>query len=507
MNASTAPTTSPGDAPVTEYDVIVAGGGPAGATLATLVARQGHRVLLLEKEEFPRYQIGESLLPATVHGIAALLGVADEIRDAGFTVKRGGTFRWGTAPEPWTFTFDESPELAGPAPYAYQVERMRFDQILLDNARRHGVEVRERHAALDVLREEPGGRVCGLRYADADGRARQARARYVVDASGHRSRLHQHTGGRRVYSEFFQNLALFGYFTGGHRLPAPHTGNILCAAFDDGWFWYIPLTADLTSVGAVVRRDAAHAVQGAPDRALRRLIDRCPLVRSYLAGAERVTEGPYGRVRVRKDYSYCDTAFWTPGLVLVGDAACFVDPVFSSGVHLATYSGLLAARSVNSVLAGTVGQERAFAEFEARYRREYGLFYAFLAAFYDMHRDRDSYFWEARKVARCGASELEAFVALVGGVASGEPSLAHPTAVGAQVTRTSRALLRATAPDVPDAHRVAHAPDSDDMLLSTWEQGVALERGTAPGAHFGEAAPLLPGGLLATPDGVHWTEP
>ena len=112
------------------------------------------------------------------------------------------------------------------------------------------------------------------------------------------------------------------------------------------------------------------------------------MIRDYLSGAKRVTEGEYGKLRVRKDYSYHHTKFWRPGMVLIGDAACFVDPVFSSGVHLATYSALLAARSINSVLAGTVDEAAAFAEFEGRYRREYGVFYEFLTSFYDMHVGR-----------------------------------------------------------------------------------------------------------------------
>lgn len=120
------------------FDLIVVGGGPSGSTLATLVAMRGHRVLLLEKESFPRYQIGESLLPATVHGVCKLLGVTEELEAANFTKKLGGTFRWGSNPEPWTFAFAISPKLAGPTSFAYQVERMKFDKILIDNARRKG---------------------------------------------------------------------------------------------------------------------------------------------------------------------------------------------------------------------------------------------------------------------------------------------------------------------------------------------------------------------------------
>ncbi len=420
---------------VRDFDVVVVGGGPSGSTVSTLVAQQGHRVLLLEKERFPRYQIGESLLPSTVHGVCRMLGVSEELHKAGFTRKRGGTFKWGTGKDPWTFRFAVSPKMATGS-YAYQVERIRFDQILLDNARRTGVEVLERSSVVDVVAD--ADRVRGLRYTDADGNEHEVRARYVVDASGNKSRIHRHTGGTRHYSEFFRNLALFGYFKGGKRLPAPNSGNILSVAFDGGWFWYIPLTEELTSVGAVVDRRRAAEIQGNPEVALRGFIDDCPLIREYLTAAERVTDGPYGELRVRKDYSYCQTKFWRPGLVLVGDAACFVDPVFSSGVHLATYSGLLAARSINSALAGTVGEEPAFAEFEQRYRREYGLFYEFLIAFYDMHSAEESYFWEAKKVTRCPASELEAFVELVGGVASGESSLLDPESLTARFSASAK---------------------------------------------------------------------
>ncbi|MFF2520440.1 tryptophan 7-halogenase, partial [Streptomyces sp. NPDC058086] len=165
-----------------QYDVIVVGGGPAGSTVSTLVRKRGHRVLQLEKETFPRYQIGESLLPATVHGIAHLLDVSDELKKASFTIKHGGTFKWGANPEPWTFDFAVSRRMPGATGYAYQVERMKFDKILLDNARKHGVEVRENSDVLDVLKAEDG-RVRGVRYRDAEGREHEVSARFVVDAS------------------------------------------------------------------------------------------------------------------------------------------------------------------------------------------------------------------------------------------------------------------------------------------------------------------------------------
>ena len=134
----------------------------------------------------------------------------------------------------------------------------------------------------------------------------------------------------------------------------------------------------LTSVGAVVRREMSENVQGDPERALASLIEECPMIREYLRDARRITTGDYGRLRTRKDYSYHNTKFWRHGMVLIGDAACFVDPVFSAGVHRATYSALLATQSINSVMANIVDENAAFHEFERRYRREYNTFYEYL---------------------------------------------------------------------------------------------------------------------------------
>lgn len=478
---------------MSEYDVIVVGGGPAGSTVSTLVAKRGHRVLLLERESFPRYQIGESLLPATVHGVAKLLGVHEDIERAGFTVKHGGTFRWGANPEPWTFDFAVSHRMAGPTSFAYQVERAKFDKILLDNAARNGVDVRERHTVTDVLRDEEG-RVTGVRFQDADGSAdgaeHTAYARYVVDSSGNTSRLHTHTGGQRVYSEFFRNLALFGYWHNGARLPKPSDGNILCVAFDAGWFWYIPLTPTLTSVGAVVHPEHTSRIQGDPETAMAELIDACPMIKQNLANATRVTEGIYGQLRVRKDWSYRNTDFHAPGMVLVGDAACFVDPVFSSGVHLATYGATLAARSLNSCLAGELEEKEAFAEFDARYRREYALFYEFLVGFYDLHQSEDSYFWSARKVANTAPTDLESFINLVGGVAGDEFT--------GRLSATSAELADTFGGGTSTAH------PGGGFLGSLLAAGAELQVGAALGDHGALDSAAVDGGLTVSADGLSW---
>lgn len=489
------------------YDLIVLGGGPGGSTLASFVAMKGHRVLLLEESKFPRHQIGESLLPATIHGICAMLGLTQEIAEAGFPRKRGGTFRWGKSQDPWTFAFTKDP--ADPYGYAYQVERDRFDDMLLRNAARKGVEVREEHTVLELLRDE--GRVVGVRYRDDAGVERVARAPYVGDASGHRSRGQV---GERVYSRFFQNVALYGYFEGGKRLAKPNDGNILCAAFRDGWFWYIPLSDTLTSVGAVVSREAAEAMKDGHEVALDRFIAACPIVRDYLSAAQRVTTGKYGEIRVRKDYSYCNTRFWDPGIALIGDAACFIDPVFSSGVHLATYSALLAARSINTRLRGDLDDELCFTEYEARYRREFGNFYQFLMAFYDMNQDMDSYFWSARKIVSTEERDNEAFIRLVAGRSQvDEPAFYEGHAFFDAREGFGHWMEQSLNPEATRAagprgsqppRRVAGGFDATDFMAGFTSEIAQLQAQARLGERRGVEAPLGHGGLVPSRDGLEW---
>jgi FAD-dependent halogenase len=493
-----------------DFDLIALGGGPAGSTLASFVAMQGHRVLLLEREKFPRHQIGESLLPATVHGICRLLGVAEKLKHYNFPVKRGGTFRWGKNPTPWTFAFSRDPK--SPTGTAYQVERMKFDAILLDNSRSKGVDVREQHIANSYVVEN--GRVVGVRYTDERGQGATARARYVVDCGGNTNHFHRHCGDR-IFSRFFQNVALYCYYEGGKRLPAPNEGNILSVAFEDGWFWYIPLADNLTSVGVVVSREAATDIRWGRENAMNTFINRAPLIKEYLSGTKRVTSGPYGSFRVRTDYSYCNTSFWKPGCALVGDAACFIDPVFSSGVHLATYSALLAARSINTLLRGTdILEEVCFREFERRYRREFGNFYQFLVGFYDMQVDENSYFWMARKIINTSEKDNIPFVRLVSGLSAvDEPTFGgghefFDSRVGfgqwfeSRLTGGEEAGFGSRATGKPTLDRNRFNPNK--FMEGFTAEITQLQLLALFGEERDQERPLFPDNLIPAPDGLHW---
>jgi len=417
-----------------QFDLIVIGGGPGGSTIATLVAKRGNRVLLLEREELPRYQIGESTLPYTL-GICKILGVGDELAKAGFTPKLGGVWRWGSRGNIVHVDFREvvpEPLIAGA--YAYQVERMKFDKLLLDNARRMGVEVRERHSVRELITED--GRIVGAKYVDTEGRERAARARYVADAGGHTSCFHRICG-ERIWSDNFRNFALFGYYDGGARLPPPMSGSILNVTFEYGWFWYIPLAPTLTSVGAVVRAEFHHMLEDGHEQAMRRFIQACPKIKQFLEGTKRIEKGTYGQLRVRKDWSYCNTGFCRLGLVLIGDAACFVDPLFSSGIHLSTYSALLAARSINSILQDAAGEEEYLSEFETRYRNEYAKFYQFLVTFYK-DLEQEEYFRRADEILQTREPGSNALVRLVSGWSADGEELHqdHARAEDAQPPRT-----------------------------------------------------------------------
>jgi halogenation protein CepH len=387
-------------------DVAVIGGGPAGAVASALLADAGHRVVVLERERFPRYHIGESLLSATLPILEAA-GALPAIAAHGFLEKPGGTFLWGRQREPWSFWFREDP---GGRPHAYQVVRAEFDQLLLDNARAHGADVREEHAVTAVDTTGPTPTVHARR---ADGAEVTLAPRFVVDASGQSALLGRAQGLRR-FDDFFKNLAIFGYFRGAERLPGELANHILSAAFADGWFWYIPLHDGTMSVGAVVDAHKWRAVAGAePEATYRGLIARCPAMAERLAHATLVSP-----IRIIRDYSYDSTRFGGPGYLLAGDAACFIDPVFSTGVHLACLAGFLGSRAVDALLTGALPEAEAVARYEAAYRGAFQRYLRFLYFFYDHNEEADSYFWTARRILTHAPAELsarEAFVRLISG--------------------------------------------------------------------------------------------
>ena len=370
-----------------DADVIVIGGGPAGSVAAGFLAQAGRRVVLFERERFPRYHIGESLLSATMPILDAL-GVMPAIESAGFVRKPGGTFVWGANAEPWSFFFADDP---GGRTHAFHVVRAEFDHLLLRHAAALGAEVREAHRVETVAFADGINRVVAL---DEHGATVEAAAPWVIDASGQQALLGRRDQ-LRQFDPFFKNLAVFSYFEGAERLAGPIEGNILSAAFADGWFWFIPLHDGTTSVGAVIDAQRfAGEVGGDASELYLRLIARCDEIARRVRHAKLVSP-----VRVIRDYSYVSSAFYGPGYLLAGDAACFIDPVFSTGVHLACLSGYLAARALESMhgeLPAAV--DAALADYDARYRAAFERYLRFLYFFYDHHADRDSYFWTARKI-------------------------------------------------------------------------------------------------------------
>jgi flavin-dependent dehydrogenase len=343
---------------VTEtFDVIVIGGGPAGSTAAGFLNRMGHRVLLLEREVFPRHHIGESMIAATID-ILAEIGLEEKLAAANFPVKSGGCFLWGQSDEPWCIRFDEIPG----RPTSYQVKRSVFDTLLLDHVAESGVDVRQGHRALDVLRED--GRVTGVRFAGPDGAEHTATARYTIDASGLAAVIANRVS-RRVPVEELKNMCLYGYWRGEHPAPAKLGGqirpndrnNILIKMLSDGWLWFIPLghpgqdeddpTASEISVGFVAPRKNLPETGG-----------KAALEQFYLDHIRSTDEWTYllqdatytGDFHTIKDWSYRSDDMAGPGYFAVGDASCFVDPILSSGVFLAVLYAKMCAVGVNTLL-------------------------------------------------------------------------------------------------------------------------------------------------------------
>jgi flavin-dependent dehydrogenase len=455
-------------------DVVVIGGGPGGSTTATMLARQGWHVLLLERTHFPRDHVGESLLPASIP-VLEELGVLPAVQAAGFLPKWGATMVWGKDPTPWSWYFRETNQQY---PHAYQVWRPYFDQLLLENSRAYGVDVREGHHVVDVLFEDGGA--SGVRYVTDGAAPGTVRARFVVDASGQGGLLGRMLQLRR-WDPFFQNLAVYGYFAGAQRLPAPDDTNIFIEAYPHGWLWNIPLHTGWMSVGAVV--DSHTGQEGlrcrGPQRFLREQLAQAPYTAQMLHNAS-LAAGPF----VVKDWSYTSDHIVGDGYILVGDAACFVDPLFSSGVHLALMAGVLAAAYVTSALKDPDMRAAAGQMYTALYGKEYEHFRAMAQLFYASNRTAASYFWEARRLLG-GSDTLSPRHAFIRAVA-GQPPRGYERVVlehGAAPAQFVASVRTVEAERQARRARLAAARTHTDVTRTTLYQaiphlatGIAVQR-------------------------------
>lgn len=348
------------------------GGGPAGSSAAAFAARAGHDVLVLEKERFPRFHIGESLLPAS-NAILRDLGVDQRIREAGFVVKRGASF-WTEDGETESYIdFSLSSEVS--EPLTYQVPRDRFDQILLDNARAAGARVREGCRADRFEIDTEGVRVD---YTDAEGNSRRAAARVLIDASGQIGFVAKRLRLRRK-DELLKSVAVHSQFEGVRQLDGERSGDIRIVSLRDmSWVWLIPLSSTVTSVGVVVPCSEVARRQAAPGGLLEGTLASVPSLAELCAGARRVAP-----IRRDADYSYAPSRYAGDRWLLAGDAGSFLDPVFSTGVLLALKSGREAGEAVGRALARGDLSVRAFAGYDRLQRRAYRYFRRMVAAFYD----------------------------------------------------------------------------------------------------------------------------
>ncbi|MEU6669291.1 NAD(P)/FAD-dependent oxidoreductase [Streptomyces sp. NPDC046727] len=390
--------------------VLVAGGGPAGTTAATVLARQGFEVTLLEKEGFPRYHIGESLLPSLLP-VLDVLGSREAVERHGFTRKTGAFYDWGG--QEWQLRFD-TPDR--PANHSYQVIRSQFDHILLENARRQGVRVRERTSVRRVAFTE--GRATAASWTSPDRGDGETAFQCLVDASGRAGILAARQLRTRRFHDVFRNVATWGYWRGAGPLQGAPEGAIgVFSLPGHGWLWAIPLHDSTLSVGLVTDKrsfNRARYEHGSVDAVYGKALGQCPLLSGILDGAELITP-----LKTESDYSYVSETFCGPGYYLAGDSACFLDPLLSTGVHLAMYSGLLSAAAICSVLRGEVPETHAQRFYQTAYRHAYERLLILVSAFYNIHDGRDTYFRRAQALSHRDQQGLrlhESFLNIITGI-------------------------------------------------------------------------------------------
>ncbi|PYK44439.1 MAG: hypothetical protein DME53_08340, partial [Verrucomicrobia bacterium] len=353
----------------TMYDVAIIGGGPAGSTAAALLAQAGRRVILFEREKFPRFHIGESLLPFSMKAFTRL-GLHEKFSRAGFIKKYGGEIIGACSENGTKFYFKDG--YRSQTDHAYQVTRGDFDKVLLDHARESGAHVHEQ-TAVDGIDFSHDGIQLGVR---SDGSFRSVRARYLVDASGRNSVLGRQFKIKKTY-DHLQKLSIFAHYEGVWRRDGiDGTLTVLVRAVDR-WFWLIPVTAERTSVGMVLDSETFRKSKVTAEDFLEQALAEQPTIAKRMTNARRVT-----KVYLEADFSYRSARLYGDRWLLTGDAAGFIDPIFSSGVFLAVFSGEKCADVLNEVLDRPRKAKRLFARYERSVNRAMGVYLRFVNAWY-----------------------------------------------------------------------------------------------------------------------------
>ena len=351
-------------------DVAIIGGGPGGSTAAALLAAAGRRVVLFEKEVFPRFHIGESLLPFNVV-LFERLGVIDKLEKR-FLQKWGAQIMSSDGAVSRYIRFEES-IVPGP-PMAYHVLRSEFDEMLLRNAQSKGAEVLEGHAVIEATHSHRHGAMVTARARD--GSMVRCKARFLVDASGREAFV----ASRRKLRDMTPHLrkaAVFAQYENIPRLTGRQAGDIILIVLKDGWFWMIPLPDGFTSVGLVAEGSRLKDLGLPPEELLEQAVRACPAAWERMRDARRISQ-----VWSASDYSYECREVAGDGYVLVGDAAAFIDPIFSTGVWLAMSSGEIAADTLHKALGAGNLSPATFADYERKVHRHVATYTRIVSRFY-----------------------------------------------------------------------------------------------------------------------------